>query len=66
MQFAGIPMDIDANNYLMVPETDQEQHHSRSEQSSNLHHITNGYEVCVHTCVEGGIYIPRNGDYTVV
>ena len=47
-------MDIDADDYLMAPETDHELRHSGSEQSVNWHRITNGYEICVHTCVEGG------------
>ena len=51
-------MDINGD-YLMVPVTDQELSHSASDQSINSseksHHcITNGYEICMHTRVEGG------------
>jgi len=50
-------MDIDMEDYLMVADTDQELTHSTSDQSlhsDKSHRVTNGYEVCVHTCVEGG------------
>lgn len=39
----------------MAPETDHELRHSASDQSiQSQHRITNGYEICVHTCIEGG------------
>jgi hypothetical protein len=51
-------MDINGD-YLMAPVTDHELSHSASDQSINSsekshHHITNGYEICVHICVKGG------------
>lgn len=51
-------MDIDAHDYLMAPEMDHELARSASDQSigseKSHHRITNGYEICTHTCVAGG------------
>jgi len=59
-------MDIDMEDYLMVADTDQELTHSTSDQSlhsDKSHRVTNGYEVCVHTCVEGGCISLKRARY---
>src|SRR5258705_11833205 len=57
-------MDIDMEDYLMAPQTDHELTRSSSDQSlysDGSHRITSGYEVCVHTCVEGGCISQKPG-----
>jgi hypothetical protein len=56
--YLQLTMDIDGD-YLMAPVTDHELSHSASDQSmisseKSHHHITNGYKICVHTCVKRG------------
>lgn len=51
-------------DYLMAPQTDHELTRSSSDQSlysDGSHRITSGYEVCVHTCVEGGCISQKPG-----